>query len=217
MFKRKCGRCGRNIDKNFKYCPNCGNNLKTERDRRDFGFLGRDDNTEDFLGFQNRAFPFGLGSIFNKLVKEIDRQLKEADREFDSFEEDERKFFKKGISINLNSINGKPVIKVKRIGDRENKPVKNEVRTKNLKNINKLPKQEPDANVRRLSNRIIYEINLPGVRDIKDVLINKLENSIEIKAISKDKAYFKLLPVSLPVAGYKLEKERLILELKPKN
>jgi len=39
------------------------------------------------------------------------------------------------------------------------------------------------------------------------------ENSIEIKAFSKDKAYFKFLPIALPLLGYKLLKEKLILEL----
>jgi len=79
----------------------------------------------------------------------------------------------------------------------------------------KMPKKEPETIVRRLSDRIIYEISVPGVKNIKDVIINKLQNSIEIKAFAKDKVYFKLLPVSLPIKKYKIEDEKLVLELVP--
>ena len=48
---------------------------------------------------------------------------------------------------------------------------------------------------------------------MKDVIINKLENSIEIKAFTKEKVYVKLLPVNLPVLNYKLKDGKLILEL----
>ncbi|MCL6500673.1 MAG: zinc ribbon domain-containing protein [Candidatus Pacearchaeota archaeon] len=83
------------------------------------------------------------------------------------------------------------------------------------KKLAKLPRQEPETSVRRLTDKIIYEIALPGVKDEKDVYINKLENSIEIKAFAKDKAYFKLIPLALPIKHYRLEDEKLILELKP--
>ncbi len=79
----------------------------------------------------------------------------------------------------------------------------------------KLPRKEPETSVRRLTDKIVYEISLPGVKNEKDITINKLQNSIEIKAFSKDKAYFKLIPVSFPVKNWKLSKEKLILELKP--
>ena len=45
--------------------------------------------------------------------------------------------------------------------------------------------------------------------------IIRLENSIEIKALAKDKAYFKLIPISLPIKDYIIEDERLIIELIP--
>jgi hypothetical protein len=40
-----------------------------------------------------------------------------------------------------------------------------------------------------------------------------LENSIEVKAFAKDKAYYKFLPVSLPLLKYDLANGRLTLEL----
>ncbi len=45
----------------------------------------------------------------------------------------------------------------------------------------------------------------------------KLENSIEIKAITKDKAYFKIIPLNLPIINYNILKEKLILEFGVKN
>ena len=68
-----------------------------------------------------------------------------------------------------------------------------------------------------MSNKVIYEIELPGVKSTEDVSIIKLENSIEIKAVTKDKSYFKLLPIKLPISGYKVADEKLILELSARD
>jgi hypothetical protein len=70
--------------------------------------------------------------------------------------------------------------------------------------------------VRRLSDRIVYEIELPGVK-ASDIIINKLQNSIEIKAFTKEKAFFKLLPVALPILNYYMKQGKLVLELKPED
>ena len=51
---------------------------------------------------------------------------------------------------------------------------------------------------------------------IDDVFINQLENSIEIKALSKDKVYSKILNVNLPILRYRLSNGNLILELQGK-
>lgn len=81
--------------------------------------------------------------------------------------------------------------------------------------ISKLPREEAIAKVRRFTNKIVYEIELPGVNDEKKIFINKLQNSIEIKAFAKDKAYFKLIPVSFPIKNWKFSKGKLVLELIP--
>ena len=79
--------------------------------------------------------------------------------------------------------------------------------------FSKLLREEPLTSIRRLSDKIIYEIELPKVNSIKDISINKLEQSTEIRALAKNKAYFKILQISLPIINYFLEKEKLILEL----
>ena len=88
---------------------------------------------------------------------------------------------------------------------------------KNLKRISTLPKEEPSTKIRRLANKVIYEINLPEVKSINDVSILRLENSIEIKALAKNKAYFKSIPINLPIINYILSEGKLVLEFEIKN
>jgi hypothetical protein len=85
-----------------------------------------------------------------------------------------------------------------------------------LDKFSKLPREEPLTDMRRLSDKIVYEILIPGVKSLKDISINKLENSIEIKAVSKDRAYFKIIPINLGIKGYNLLKGKLVLELDDK-
>jgi predicted nucleic acid-binding Zn-ribbon protein len=241
--KKKCSKCGKKIGKGYSYCPYCGNNLRDKvRDEKDYGFLGRNDGFgEDF--FNEQKLPFGMNFLFKNLIKEMDKQFKALDKEIGKeMQEKARKEIKKpkqpgknkidkgGISINISSKNGVPTIKVKSFGnipkfqnmekDIEKKDRKKEkkmpvkkISKEKAKKIAKLPREEAESKVRRVGDRVIYEIELPGVKNMEDVFINKLENSIEIKAFSKNKAYFKFLPVTLSLLKHKLEKEKLILEL----
>ncbi len=75
--------------------------------------------------------------------------------------------------------------------------------------------EEPEAKVSNLGDRLVVEIPLPDVQDRKDIDIKDLESSIEVKAIAKDKVYFKILnkPEGFRMASARLDKGRLILEL----
>ena len=116
-------------------------------------------------------------------------------------------------------VNGKRVFpeKVQKI-QKTQKPIKiqNQVDSKKAKQFAKLPRKEPKTNMKRLSGKLVYELTMPGVEDINDVFINQLENSIEVKALSKKKVYSKILNVNLPIIKYKLDKGNLILELQAK-
>jgi len=216
MFKKKCSKCGKKINKNYDFCPYCGNSFfSPEKEEKDYGLLGK----KDIEGFDDIKMPFGFNFLTKKLFKELDKQLREGDINEEMFKE--RKPMGTSISISFSSSDGQPKIKVKEYGkNRKVKKLEAKKSLPNLQNIerlpkkySKLPKKEAETKVRRLSNKIVYEINLPGVNSIKDILINKLENSIEIKAFSKDKAYFKLLPINLDILNYNLKDEKLILEL----
>ncbi len=217
FFKKKCSRCNRKISSDFEFCPSCGINLGREKRQKDFGFLGQDDSIN--LGFQTKM-PFQ--GLFGSLLKQIDSQFQVLDKELGKDIEKARKSpFARGISINISSGSGtQPKIQVRGFGPgfnnvqvKEAKQIKTKISDEKLKQISKLPRKEAETKVRRLSNKVIYEIDVPGVFSLDNVLINKLENSIEIKAFSEDKVYVKLLPIKMPLLGYKLEDEKLVLEL----
>lgn len=221
MFKKKkCEKCGKKIEEKYSFCPYCGSNMSSENDE-DFGMLGKN----DFMPLANEIkLPMGLNVLFNSVMKnlskELDAQLK------GNFKEDNSKKEKKdGISISISTFgNGAPKIKVSQMGNQKITPEKvNEKLKKNnftkekIKQFAGLKREEPKTNIRRLSNKIVYEIEMPEVKSIEDVSIVNLENSIEIKAIGEKKAYAKIIPISLPIKSYDLSDGKLILELGIKN
>jgi len=235
MFKKKCPRCSKKISKDHSFCPYCGTSTKDRgAEQRDYGLIGRQRDMPDLrdLGIK---MPFGFNTIFNTLLKQVDKQFKELDKQIGKdIENPEMKkpqIKSNAISISISNATGeKPEIKISGHGPEfeiikhqikpEQKPVKiktPEISEEKARKLSKLPKKEAETTVRRLSNKVMYEIKLPGVKNKEDIIIHKLENSIEIKAFSKDKAYFKLIPVSLPILQYKLQKETLILELQAKD
>ena len=122
-------------------------------------------------------------------------------------------------------INGKRVnpqeIKVTKKGVPQEEIKKNtpalKLPTGNSSKFTNLPKEEPKTSIRRFSDKVLYEIEMPGVKSIKDVAIVQFENSIEIKALAKEKIFYKLIRVSLPIKKYNFEKEKLLLELDAKD
>jgi len=234
MFKKKIKcRCGKKVSTEFSYCPYCGNPLKEVKKWED----QRERELETIEKSFEEAFkmPFFIKFPLKKLIRDIDKQFRELDREI-GMKKIDKPVNVQGISIKVESSqDGQPIIRVKQFrpgetvklpvkqGKKSRKPSKIEeikLPTKKLTKtqqakLAKLPKEEPETKVRRLTDKIIYEIILPGVRNEKDIIINKLQNSIEIKAFTKDKAYFKLIPVSFPIKNYRIEKDKLVLELKP--
>jgi len=53
--------------------------------------------------------------------------------------------------------------------------------------------EEPKTSVARSASRVVVSIHLPGVESEKDIEVSELENSVEVKALAKDRAYFKIL------------------------
>jgi len=242
---KRCGKkISKNYDF-CPYCGYTDKYEQQEKYQKNYGLLGKSDREDSLASFPQIPFGFGIkgfGDIFNSLLKQIDREFKELDKKMLSEKEKLLKNKKikgkkfhptSGISISISSITGKePEIKIKGFGpefrnikkqiSKPNQPVEAKITTPKIteekaKKLSKLPKQEAETKVRRLSNKIIYEISLPEVKSIKDIIINKLENSIEIKAFSKNTVYFKLIPLNLPILKYNLKNQKLILELKPES
>jgi len=223
MFGKKqtCQRCGNKSSKKYSFCPFCGFSLK-EKD-------------SFFEPSFNMGFPFN--TIFKQLEKHIEKQFKELDKEFPNFADEGRKAEKQptaqGISISISSDGGQPVIRVKNLGSGSadaqvikkgnvertvgsSKEQIQKITKEQIEQFSKLPKEEPSTSVRRLTDKIVYELDMPEVKK-ENVIITRLQNSIEIKAFTKDKAFFKLIPISLPILKSQLSDGKLILELKPSD
>jgi hypothetical protein len=209
MFKKKaCPRCGKSLKDKYDFCPHCGTAL--EKKAEDFGMLGKDDFFSNNFNEMRLPFGFNLSNIVSTLMNSVEKQLKETEKKSNKVEGPKR-----NIIIN---IAGMPMTNQM---PAQIEPVKKETKnisldnfsSEKLKKFSALPKEEPKTNIRRLSNKVIYEINLPGVKSAKDISILNLEKGIELKAVSEKKAYLKSIPITLPILAYKLSKGKLVLEL----
>ncbi|MDP2924993.1 MAG: hypothetical protein Q8N99_01335 [Nanoarchaeota archaeon] len=215
MFNRKCSRCNNKVNKEFDYCPFCGNNLISESDKTDYGFIGKNDFIDDnSIPINNSPMDKILENAFKMAEKMLDKHMKALSEEMvetrqKNFERNEIPNRPSRINIQclINGENAFPNTQEKRVI----KPVA--ISKEKIDKIAKLPKKEPNSKVRRFSGKVVYELEVPGVNSINDVLINQLENSIEIKALTKDKVYSKTLNINLPILGYKLKEGNLVLEL----
>ncbi len=213
MFnKKKCKKCGEKINNKYSYCPYCG--VSFNSDAEDWGMLGKRDLQDPFEEISQNMFGGGIsGKMFNKM---LGGAMKMLEKEMQKVAQPQNKELKTNFELYINGKRINPAnIKVtkKPVGQPiENKVLQN-TSSGSLKKFSSLPKKEPLTNIRRLADKVIYEIDIPGVKSIKDVSIVKLENSIEIKAVAKDKAYKKIIGIDLPILAYKLDKEKLVLEL----
>tara|TARA_Y100000034_G_scaffold135238_1_gene206300 strand:+ start:5736 stop:6413 length:678 start_codon:yes stop_codon:yes gene_type:complete len=225
MFKKKCPKCNTKVNKNYEFCPFCGKDLKSRYDNEDFGFLGKNDSVNN----DNQEM-FG-GSIIDKMMnsamKMIEKQMRNLPNELANQNNQNnpnanpqtnpfQNFSKPGMKIKF-MVNGKE-IPIKNLSETSQKPQKMQaqISEEKAKKLAKLPRKEPKTVMKRLSGKLIYELSIPGVKDVEDVLINQLESSIEIKAIAKDKVYSKTISITLPIKRYTLIKGNLILEFQAK-
>ena len=222
MFrKKKCKNCGEKINDSYNYCPYCRVSLK-DMFEEDWGLLGKEDSFEN----EEIRMPLGLNSLFNSLVKSLNNQMKEIDQETRKISKPKMTKKSGGISISISTSGNKPPeIRVNSFGNiPELRKKEQEIKKKSIslpasdsRKFAGLQKKEPETNIRRLSNKVIYEIKLPGVKTIKYLSIIQLENSIEIKALSEKKVFYKIIPINLPINDYDLSKGILTLELDSKE
>ena len=222
MFKKKtCKRCGEKNSEKNKFCSNCGYNLNENlgENEEDYGMLGKD----DYLETPENQMDMLSKTLFNSinsgiLGKMLGSALKMLEKEMQKAEKQEMAKTNFELYINGKKINPENV-KFNQSNNNVLRPKKNIVPSfvqKNFKKISNLPRKEPHINMKRISDEVIYEMDIPGVKSIEDIIISKLENSIEVKAIAKDKVYTKLIPVNLPIKKYNFSKDKLIIYLDAK-
>jgi len=192
----KCSNCGDNIEKSWAYCPSCGFSI----DRRFF---------EDIFSRIKREF------------RGVDRETKNLEKEVEAF--DLSPFFKKtrtgGFSIRIYTGGDRqPQVYVKTFGnvnkDQIEKAVYNQLgmEAKRVSGVQELRKrateiqkeekkiatslkytEEPKTAVRSLVDRVIVDIEMPGIKSLGEISMHELENSVEVKAVIGDRAFFKIL------------------------
>jgi len=218
MFgKKECKRCGVKSGSGFNFCPNCGVPFKENISKgNDFGMLGDSDINENTFGLNNFSNPF-LGGFSGKMIgkmfesavkmmeKEMQKEMKKQNSPRTNFQ-----LFINGKKVNIEKSAGNPINRHKR--QRKEINYQN-LPQANLKKFGDFPKKEPETNVRRFSDKVIYEISMPGLKSEKEMSIIKLENSIEIKALGENIIYRKIIPISLPITDYKISNDKLVIEL----
>jgi len=211
--KKKCENCNEKIEEKFSYCPTCGCSVfDSEKDQEEFGLLGKDDYVEqqiDPYGPQS----FGLtdkiiGSMFNSLMKNLDKQFKNQVREAEKdLDRAEVRSFPNGVSIKISGPVGNKAGK-----HGKQNPRTREIGKEQLKKMTSFPRAEAKTNVKRVGDKVVYELTTPGVSSPEDIFISKLESGYEIKALGTKKIYVNSVPINLPLKGFSVLKNKLVVE-----
>ena len=207
----KCSNCKSKITDEYSFCPYCGNVLfDPEQRSHDFGMLGLDDSFDDSLIRQKISesnltiTDKMISSIMNTLMKNMNQQFKEMDKS---------EMHKQGmprnikIKIGIQNPNKQQQPKAQRHDFSMNK-----ISEEQLQKLSSLPKIVAKSEVKRIGDKVIYELDAPGIESIKDIFVSKLESGYEIKALAKNKVYANSLPVNLPINSFTLNKEKLYVE-----
>ena len=202
MFNtRSCPHCEFGVKESFDFCPRCGKSLKTpEQQMDDFGLIGKDD---EVVGATNLAGGLGItdkfvSSILNSLMKSLEKQMRSGNPDA------EVQNFPNGVTIRV----GMPGTKQPR-----EKPTKQQkITQEQIGRMTGLPRVEAPSSMKRLGDKIVYELKAAGITSLDDVFVSKLAEGYEIKAIGGKKVYVNSLPVELPLKGYTLHEKGLTLE-----
>lgn len=211
MFKgKKCKRCEGKLKEVYSFCPYCGMDLRNpEKDMEDFGMLGKGNNIEGFpliggggLGVSDKI----VDKILNSFMRNIPDLMKNLEKQMDDVEP-EIQSLPNGIRIKVRG-------PFKKSGSEKEKKkdVQKVITSEQIKRMSSLPRVEAKSNVKRLSDKVVYELKAPGVEDVQDVFVSKLENGYEVKAIGRKKVYVSNIPINLPLRGYKVSDVGLTVE-----
>ncbi|MFQ6136439.1 MAG: zinc ribbon domain-containing protein [Candidatus Hydrothermarchaeales archaeon] len=195
-----CSNCGERVKESWKFCPRCGNRQK-ER-------------------LWEGLFP----SSFERLFQEIEKEFVRIDGLFS--EEFPMNIFKEqsigGIDIDVYAgIDKGPRIDLRTHKDyRKHEPeIKRNlgIKESGAEKRREPPRfvREPRAELQKLKGRIILKIEIPLTKSEKDIEIQKLSESIEVKAYAGDTAYFRLfrVPPNSRIISKRLEDGVLIIEI----
>ena len=208
FFKKKskkeeiaCPSCEVAIESKFSFCPHCGEDLvDPEEEMQTYGMLGRADaapaRAHQKPGFGEEVAEQLIGTLMNSMVRSLTAQFKEGNNS-------QVKRLPNGIQIQMGP------------GAKRQSPAKQQQKTiteHQVKKMASLPRTEAKANIRRLSDKIVYELAALGITSPDDVFFSKTESGYEVKAIGKTKVYVNNLPINLPLRGYAIHDKGLSVE-----
>lgn len=203
----KCENCRSKIEGKFSFCPYCGMSLiDEEKYAKEYGFLGKGDEAEEEM--QDAQLGMGItdkliGSLMNSLMKSLDKQFRQMEK---GFEKAEIKTLPNGIRIQIG-----PHFPQKKV---QKSIFEKPITEKQLERMNVLPREKAETKIKRLSDKVICELDAPGIISPQDVFISKLESGYEIKAIANDKIYVNSLPINLPLKSLSLSNNKLLVEFR---
>jgi HSP20 family molecular chaperone IbpA len=207
------------MDDDWSYCPRCG--AKKEGDFFENIFTRFRKEFEEMSKLFERDFEaFDLSPVFKN-----------------------RKSSGFSIKITTSG-DGKPIVSVKTFGDVDKNKLKKQIEQQlGLKGrVEELPEkpkvkerviesyttppvrestlrapkitEEPETEIKRVGDKVVVEMDIPGVDNMENIEITELENSVEVKAIAGEKAFFKIItkPPRSRLINQRFEKGKLFLE-----
>src|SRR3989344_782362 len=199
--KEKCSRCSGKLKEEFSFCPYCGDDRRNpQKDMRDYGMLGKNEAVDGApligggsMGFADNLFQ----SLFNGLMKSLEGQMKTSNGDM----QPDIRVTTNGIVVNLTQgVQQKRRSKTRVISEEQ------------IKRMAQLPRAEAKTDVRRLSDKVVYEVKTPGVNSIEDIFVSKVESGYEVKIIGEKKVYVNTFSLDLPLKGYGLMKDSVLFE-----
>jgi len=215
--KIECESCGTAIDKNYSFCPHCGDSIiDLEEEAKDFGMLGRSNSSRDMLGNSGME-GFGimdkmLSSVMNQLTKNLEKQLGNMGDIKNGSNNTRIEALPNGLKISIG-----PSIKPTKPKKTKSNEVQKNITDEQLGRMAGLPRVPAKTSMKRFGDKIIYELSAPGIKSPEDIFVSKLESGYEIKAIAEKKVYVNSLPLELPLNALALTENKLIIEFGPQE
>lgn len=209
----KCDNCSSKLNKKFSFCPYCGEEIYDEKDPEDFGLLGEDDEIEEAeenflmpnLGITDKIF----SSLMNNLAKTLSSQMRDMNSQQNKTQV---KSIPNGIRIMIGTNQSRQPISQQSPQRAPAIQPKKEISEEQIKKMSNLPRTSAKTKVKRLSDKIIYELSVPGIKSQDDIFVSKVESGYEIKAVGEKKIYSNTIPLNLPIKNLSLINSNLIIE-----
>lgn len=206
----KCQSCNSKVDDRFSFCPHCSLPLNPQKEAQDYGLLGKNDSPQmpqipqkidKNLTLTDKIFE----QVMNSAVKMLANELNNINAP-----KTEIRSLPNGIKIRIGAMPNNQIIQEKK--QKRQSIFEKSITAKQLEKMSNLPRAEAKTKIRRLSDKIVYELSAPGVESVEDVFFTKIESGYEIKAIGKNNVYVNSLPLSLPLKSYSIDENKVMIE-----